>query len=520
MTEKRLLSIGLATLSALAMSAAFAESTPEPLPFSKDALFDVEPATTAPPSTAAGRDEGPPASREDIFAIEPQGEKGISTASPATDKEGPVLPESRDELFAEAPPSKPVPEPAGSTLVGYVQTELAYTYGNPEHWSKVMGRLELGSQGKFSQGVNWKVGARLNYNAVYDLTDHFNNAVRNDQRAELQVRETYLDFPAGGWDWRLGRQHIVWGEMVGLFFADVVSAKDMREFILPDFQVLRIPQWAIRAEYFGDGDLHAEVAWIPFPSFDEIGRPFDLATPTRAGADFFPYPLSSAGIPDIRPEQKPGYAFDHTNFGVRLSKLTQGWDVSGFYYTSMDSAATFLRDAVTPTVFTPVHKRIWQAGGTLAKDLGDFVLKAEAVYTSGRHYNVINLVDSDGVVRQDTLDWAVGLDFNPSVDTRINAQFFQRIYFDHEPDTNFDQFENGFSLLANHKLGQGWEAEALLISSLNRRDWLLRPKVAWQFEPDWRLTLGLDVFEGRSDGFFGQYDERGDRVYAELKYDF
>jgi len=48
---------------------------------------------------------------------------------------------------------------------------------------------------------------------------------------------------------RLGRQHIVWGEMVGLFFADVVSAKDMRQFILPDFDMIRIPQWAARAEF-------------------------------------------------------------------------------------------------------------------------------------------------------------------------------------------------------------------------------------------------------------------------------
>ena len=73
------------------------------------------------------------------------------------------------------------------------------------------------------------------------------------------MRETYLDVSAGDWDFRLGRQQIVWGEMVGLFFADVVSAKDLREFVLPDFDYLRIPQWSVRTEYF-KGDFHGEAS--------------------------------------------------------------------------------------------------------------------------------------------------------------------------------------------------------------------------------------------------------------------
>jgi hypothetical protein len=84
--------------------------------------------------------------------------------------------------------------------------------------------------------------------------------------------ETYLDLSLPrSWELRLGRQHVVWGEVVGLFFADVVSARDLRDFILPDFEILRIPQWAARAEWFG-ADTHFELLWIPFPSYDDIGK--------------------------------------------------------------------------------------------------------------------------------------------------------------------------------------------------------------------------------------------------------
>jgi hypothetical protein len=48
---------------------------------------------------------------------------------------------------------------------------------------------------------------------------------------------------------------------------------------------------------------------------------------------------------------------------------------------------------------------------------------------------------------------------------------------------------------------------------------MLRPKVAWNFQPNWRLILGADVFNGPSLGFFGQFANR-DRVYTELRYSF
>ena len=188
----------------------------------------------------------------------------------------------------------------------------------------------------------------------------------------------------------------------------------------------------------------------------------------------------------------------------------------------MDSSPTaYVVDKSIPGVYQYElrHKRINQAGGTLAKDLGDYVLKAEAIYTSGRRYNVTDATDADGVVEQDTVDWVVGLDFNPWTDTRVNTQFFQRIYFDHDSDIFQDRLENGFSLLLNRKLTDKVEAEALLVSSLNRSDWMFRPKLSWNFERNWKWLFGVDIFSGPETGLFGQYDAR-DRVYSELRHDF
>jgi len=432
-------------------------------------------------------------------------------------------PGSRDALFGDEDddPLKPAAsvekkEPATSSGVkGSLQFELARAYEDPAHWSKMLTRADLSSQGNLGDGVKWKLGARMDYDAVFSVNDFYPSAVADNQRFNLTLRENYLDVGAGDWDFRFGKQHVVWGEMVGLFFADVVSARDMREFILPEFDIMRIPQWAARAEYFKD-DFHAELLWIPVATYNEIGKP---------GAEFYPFvPPAAPGVTTlIRNEDLPSRTLANTNYGVRLSTLKNGWDISGFAYSSMDIEPTFYRQAVSaaqPTVaYEARHERIDQFGATVAKDFGSVVLKGEGVYTHGRQFYVSTPGDSDGVVPQNTIDWALGLDFSLPAETRLNAQLFQRAFLDYDPNLLSDKQENGYSLLLNHKLTDKLEAQLTWIASFNRTDWLLRPRVTWNFERNWRLAIGADVFQGPPLGLFGRYADK-DRVYSELRYSF
>lgn len=419
----------------------------------------------------------------------------------------------RDALFGDDLPKAEGAVQRGSGIKGFIQFEAARTTADPEHWSKLRARTELGSSGKISESLKWKLGVRLDYDFVYGINDFYSPEVDRNQRRNIELRENYIDYSAGALDFRIGKQHVVWGEMVGLFFADVVSARDLREFILPEFDQMRVPQWAVRAEYFGD-DVHAEALWVPVASYDNIGKP---------GAEFFPYQPAPPNM-NVRyeAEQRPDRDANSMNYGLRLSTLRQGWDLSGFYYRSSDVNQTFYRRFESPTntfVFQARHDRIHQLGGTVSKDLGDIVFKAEGVYTSGRSFTTLNFADSDGVARQNTLDWAAGLDFTLPADTRFNAQVFQRQFFNYDSYNVSDKRENGYSLLLNKKFFNDWEAQALFISSLNRSDWLFRPRVTWNFHRNWRLLLGADIFNGPPLGMFGRYDQQ-DRVYSEVRYSF
>jgi hypothetical protein len=450
--------------------------------------------TAAPPSPT------PPAAVQTAPAAPPAAQPAV--ASPAVAEPAAPLP-TLTEVQTTA---------SKTSVTGFYQNDLAYTYAGDSHWSRFNNMLDVAAQGQAANGVGWKLGGRVNYDPIYDLTDFYPDAVRDDQRFEAMVREAYLDLAAGGLDLRLGRQHIVWGEVVGLFVADVVSAKDLRQWVLPEFDLIRIPQWAARAEYYA-GNFHAEGVWIPYMSYDDIGKP---------GAEFFPFaPPAVPGFDTVIAKEEKPTGLDESGYGLRLSWLTNGWDMAGFYYSANDTAAAFSRAISGTTItYTPIHERIQQLGATVGKDLGPMVLKGEAVYTMDRLFTTLDPLAANGLVEQDTLDYIVALEWSFPEETRLNVQFFQRWFPDHVSGLVPDRTESAMSLLVSTQaLHPRLEPEMLLASSLNRTDWSAQLKVNWRLDGNWRLAAGVDIFDGPADGLFGQYDDN-DRVYTEVRYTF
>jgi hypothetical protein len=481
---------------------------------------------TATPASAANESKSDALSIDDLFGGPPPAPtkpatKTAPATAPTAPAESPAAPDPAiaDKPLPEGTPPSPLlalePQqslPAKPSLTGFYQNDLAYTYAGEKHWSRFNNTLDLATEGSTAGGVAWKLGGRLNYDPIYDLTDYYPNSVRDDQRFEAMIREAYADFSAGDWDFRLGRQHIVWGEMVGLFVADVVSARDMRQWVLPDFDMIRIPQWAARAEYFS-GDFHAEGVWIPYMSYDDIGKP---------GAEFYPFkPPAIPGYQTIIAKEKQPTGLDEGGYGARFSWIKGGWDVSGFYYTANDPAAAFSRQIAPGAItYQPIHQRIHQLGATLGKDLGPTVLKAEAVYTRDRLFSTFDPLDADGLVKQNFLDYIVGLEWSFPQETRFNVQLFQRLFSNHDAGIVPDSIESGVSLLlSTQALHPRLEPELLLISSLNRADWQAQFKLTWKMDGNWRLATGVDIFEGPVNGLSGNYDNN-DRVYTEVRYSF
>lgn len=465
-------------------------------------------------SRLAQADKVIPSSDLDLPAEEPTIGPGKLEPEASMEEAGPgLLSLGQDGLLSGDEKRPPSPK-----LQGFLQQETGYTYAAPGHLSTAVIRAQIGSSGQFSSNLKWKATFRGEFDPVYAWSDFYPDRARDDQRWYGLIGETYVDTTLKGWDLRLGRQNVVWGEMVGLFFADVVTAKDLRHFILPSFDVIRIPQWAARGEYF-IGDSHLELLWIPVTTFDRIGKP---------GAEFYPFqvPAPAGFTQQFRDDQLPARSLANSNVGARFSTLQKGWDMSAFWYKSMDSSATFYSEIV-PTgpssgtiIYTPRHDRISQMGGTVSKDVGEStVLKGEAVYTSGRSFNVTRTIQPGGVVEKDTLDYALGIDYALPDDARLNIQFFQRAFFKHDSDMLAERVETGATLLYNRKVTSNLRGEVLWIQSMNRWENLIRPRLIWKVESNLQVVAGVDFFNGPVYGALGRFNGR-DRLYVETRLSF
>lgn len=111
-------------------------------------------------------------------------------------------------------------------------------------------------------------------------------AVDSDEyRAE--VWELYGDIKAGDLWLRLGKQQIVWGEMIGTRILDVINPLDMSwnlNFEPEEYENIRIPNWAIRASYLIKQPFFEELSIEGFLNPGDIlpqqnpdsGSPFNL----------------------------------------------------------------------------------------------------------------------------------------------------------------------------------------------------------------------------------------------------
>lgn len=472
----------------------------------------------------AARDPGRSAPDHRIPAVGEPGPDAPGDPVPAELAAGPRAPGSREELFglprADRRPGERAEGPAPEVrLSGIFDSTLAYTFASPTHLSRAVLRGRVSAEGNFGGGVKWKLGVRVDTDPVFYGSDFYLSRVKRDQRFDAFAGENYLDFGAAGWDWRIGAQNIVWGEVVGLFFADVVSPRDLREFLLPGFDLIRLPQWAARAEKFW-GDSHLELIWIPIPSFDDIGKP---------GSDFYPVRLPSPTPAQVAARfdnpERPARTLDHSNYGLRFNTLASGWDLAAFFYRSSSAGPTFFRTLPgapgQPPVFEPRHDQIWQIGGTVGKDLADLVLRGELIYTDGQRFNLSNPAAlPGGVVERSTLDYIASLDIPVGGDSHINVQGFQRVFFGGDGNDlalRTDGF--GASILLSTKWGNALEPQVLWLQSFRAAGGLIRPRLNWRIAPDARIGFGVDIFTGPSDGFFGRFGNR-DRIYTELRLDF
>ncbi|HEY3101376.1 MAG TPA: DUF1302 family protein [Methylomirabilota bacterium] len=404
---------------------------------------------------------------------------------------------------------------AALRLRGRLAEEFAYRLHDPGDVSKLKTLGWLDGKYTFSDAVAVRAAVRGWYDAVFDATDRYPANVERDQKTDVSLREALLTVGHGDFDARIGRQQIVWGEAISVFVTDIVNPKDFREFVLPDFSELRIPIWALDASYRLAEGLRLETVWTPDTMSNRL---------PKQGAEFqFARPRFRFRNPVVRlPDNQDEFSLERSEGGVRLSVLQRGWDVSLIYYDQADKTPVFFQRRVSQpagpdiVVIEPRHPRLHIVGATLGKSFEPVVVRAEAALSIGKRYETTDPLDPDGVVRRDTLDWLVGVDYTLFERVDTSLQLSQKVLMGSATNLTRPGVAAPVTTSVALRVTTGFfdntlNPTLLFVVGVNRGDFRLSPRIDYLVSQAVTLSLGADLFEGPRLTLYGQFD-RNDRV--------
>ncbi len=339
-----------------------------------------------------------------------------------------------------------------------------------------------------------------------------------DKEMQIGLREAYMDIFFESVDIRIGKQQIIWGKADGVFITDIVSPKDLSEFLLRDFDEIRMGVTSAKFDYYL-GDNTFELVWLPvfsptlmpgketiwFPQMDFQAPPniplhIDIKDPeaikgSLENSELFAKYSAMTSLVDF--EIMAGYAWDDDP----TMHITQTMDTTGLHL-----------------LINPRYHRLGIAGGSFSTTLGPVVMRGEGAYYAGKYFNTTDPMAKDKLVKKDYLHYLVGLDYS-LWEIKLSAQFIQQAILDYEKEIDQDDYENTVTFLARRDfLRETLTLELFSYIGLNNEDALIRPRILYDLTDGFEVQLGANIFTGSS-GNFGQYDDN-DMVYAKFKYSF
>lgn len=333
-------------------------------------------------------------------------------------------------------------------------------------------------------------------NALLFVNTYLNYDRENTLEADL--REIYVDIYFDRMDFRVGLQQVIWGKSDGVFITDVVSPKDLSEFLLPDFEEIRMGIKGIKADYYFDNSS-LEFIWVPTFTPNTIADADSIWN--LSGKDF----SSSSDSIDYSLENSEGFA--------RYSLFTSFIDFEFM-------GAYMWDDEPTIVSFAPWeldHNRLLMGGGSFSSVLGDFIVRGEGAFYSGKYF----LTDSYSNLEKNYVHYLAGVDYGLS-GWNLSTQFIQKIILEYDDAISQDQIQNTMTFLINKKFIRDTLLLELFtymelndIDSLNA---LVRPKISYDISDGLNILVGANVFLG-DEGTFGQYSENS-MVYSKVKYSF
>lgn len=270
------------------------------------------------------------------------------------------------------------------SIHGFTRSYVGLLTQQPNEYSIIQNTLDLElehSRGDVSFKVNPYVYQYPNRTPVFD------------------IREAYLDLYTDRLDLRIGKQQIIWGKAEGVFITDIVSPKNLEEFLLRDFDEIRTGVTAVKADYYL-GNHGFELVWIPSFTGTQLPEQGSIWYPDMEFS--LPVTIDNANLtvegqlenselfgkwswmsPMIDLEFMGGYAWDD--------------DPTPHIYPQLDMTTMQLSGLTV----RPEHHRLGIAGGSFSTTLSSVVVRGELAWYTGKYFQTDDFMTGDGTVEKD-----------------------------------------------------------------------------------------------------------------------
>ncbi|MGE0101580.1 MAG: DUF1302 family protein [Blastocatellales bacterium] len=383
-----------------------------------------------------------------------------------------------------------------------------------------MSRNIAEAKGIYRIDDNWRL--TLEGRAHYDPVDRLGYP----KSVWIDPRQVLLDGSIKNVNLKIGLQQVVWGQADGLRVLDVINPLDYREFILEDFLDSRRPLWMARADVpVGDGSL--QLVWVPYFAPGRLPGPDDEF---GSGPVFGSGLIENAGSAapavglDVRPTARPGYRLGSSQFGARYSHSIGGWDLTANYFRGWEDIPTPYLAGLQPgsagpeIVVRPRFDRREVIGGTAANSFGPLVLRLEAGWNRNRSVAVTDIPPQSGFARAGQFSGVAGLDYSANTWLWISGQYF--LQFTSAPQSRllFPRYGHLASIyFRTNFMRDTLRPELFILTGLDRKQYLIRPRLVKTFGDHFSAGFGADFLGGRPDNIFGYFDSK-DRLTVELKW--
>ena len=261
-----------------------------------------------------------------------------------------------------------------------------------------------------------ELGVTAGKSFLFASLNTIHNSIVEDQ-SKTELREAFFQYTNTQWDFKAGRQIIIWGNSDAMRITDIISPMDYSEFLARDYDDIRMPINAFRLKYIKP-DFNIEIVFIPVPEFFIL--PTDAANPWCI-INNFDQPVL------INEKQKPEKEIENCEFGGRFSFYLSGIDFSfsalhtwnkmpAFQYSSSENGDTLL--------LAPRHKQMNMLGVTASKPVGQLVIRADAAAYLNELLETGIDSPTSPPVSKNTINALLGIDWYPGNEWTITAQYY------------------------------------------------------------------------------------------------